>query len=341
MFSPIRTERLVIRPFEPSDAEDLWRRRNDPEAARWQDWILPFRREQAEELVAELIAMDGPVDGEWWMAAVCAKDSPTIFGDVAVHLSRKGRTAEVGYTFWPTHWGNGYAVEAVGALIAYLYDELGVTRVCGTVHPENPASAMVLERCGLLFEGHTRSSFWRGEECSDDWIYGMIREDWEAWTNRPRQAPDDVRLIPVTVHNERAVSRLKTHKTQEQFVAPMGWSFTDALFPEVVDGAQLVPWMRAVEADGEIVGFVMLALRTQHHPEPYLWRLLIDRLHQRRGIGGRVLGLIAEECRAMGDRTLLTSWGEGKGSPRPFYLAHGFEPTGRIIDDETEARTQL
>ncbi len=121
----------------------------------------------------------------------------------------------------------------------------------------------------------------------------------------------------------------------------MFWSYADALIPEVVNGAQVVPWMRAVVADDEIVGFVMLALRTEHHPEPYLWRLLIDRLHQRRGIGGRVLDLIAEECLKMGDTTLVTSWGEGKGSPRAFYLSHGFEATGNMIDHETEGRRQL
>jgi hypothetical protein len=43
----------------------------------------------------------------------------------------------------------------------------------------------------------------------------------------------------------------------------------------------------------------------------------------------------------MGDRTLLTSWVEGKGSPRPFYIRHGFVPTGKILDEETEARKQL
>jgi GNAT superfamily N-acetyltransferase len=121
----------------------------------------------------------------------------------------------------------------------------------------------------------------------------------------------------------------------------MGWSFTDALFPEVVSGAPVVPWMRAIVADGEIVGFVMLALRTEHHPEPYLWRFLIDRLHQRRGIGKRALDLVEDEVRSMGDSTLLVSWVEGKGSPGPMYIKRGYEPTGRIVDGETEARKQL
>jgi GNAT superfamily N-acetyltransferase len=150
-----------------------------------------------------------------------------------------------------------------------------------------------------------------------------------------------VHLEEVTAANLGVVSRLVTHKTQERFVAPMSGSFADALFPEVVDGAPLVPWMRAVLADDEIVGFVMLARRTEHHPEPFLWRLLVDRLHQRRGIGGRILDLVSDACSRMGDETLVTSWVEGKGSPRPFYLAHGFEPTGNIVDGETEGRKRL
>jgi RimJ/RimL family protein N-acetyltransferase len=247
----------------------------------------------------------------------------------------------VGYTLAKEFWGNGFATEALGALIEYLFAGLGVTRVFGMLHPDNIASAMVLERSGMLFEGHTRSSFWLGDEVSDDWIYGMTRPDWQTWVDRPLRPPDDVSLFEVTVDNERVVYKLRTHKTQEAFVAPMADSYADALFPEVVDGAPLVPWMRGVSADGEVVGFVMLALSTDHHPEPYLWRLLIDRLHQRRGIGGRVLGLVAGECLRMGDETLLTSWTEGKGSPRPFYLRHGFEPTGKIVDEETEARKRL
>ena len=341
MFTPIRTGRLLIRPFLSDDAPGLAARRNDPEVARLQTWELPYSLERAEEVVSELVAMEGPVSDEWWMAVVADAESGEVLGDLALHLTWQGRTAEVGYTLAREHWGKGYATEALDALVGYLFDALGVTRVFGMLHPDNAASAMVLERTGLLFEGHTRSSYWVGDEVSDDWIYGMTRADWETWRDRPRHPPETVSLIEVTTENEGKVSKLATHKTQEAFVAPMCWSFADALFPEVVDGGPVVPWMRAVVADGEIVGFVMLALRTEYHPEPFLWRLLIDRRHQRRGIGGRVLELVAEECLKMGERSLLTSWVEGKGSPRRFYLRHGFLPTGKIVDEETEARKQL
>lgn len=331
----------MIRPFTLADSAGLFERRNDPDVARWQNWTLPFPREKAEQLVAELVEMDGPTADEWWMAVVEDASTGETHGDLAIGLSWGDRCAEVGYTFARTSWGRGFAVEAVQAMIDHLFETLPITRCFGMLHPDNPASAMVLERCGMLFEGHTRLSFWVGDDNSDDWIYGMTRPDWELWRSRPRHRPAEVRLVPVTAGNERQVVKLRTHKTQEAFVAPMLHSFADALFPEEVDGAPVVPWMRAIEAQGETVGFLMVAVTTTHHPEPFLWRLLIDRMHQRRGIASMALDLLEAELVEMGDSTMLVSWETGRGSPEPFYLARGFEPTGRIVDGEVEARKRI
>lgn len=341
VFEPLRTPRLVIRPFEADDVDAFWTRRNDPEVAKYQNWTLPYPRERAEKVVEEVMAMDGPTNDYWWMGTVALADGGEIIGDVAINLTWDSRCSEIGYSLARFHWGQGYAVEAGEAMVEYLFQTVGVTRIAGTLHPDNPASAMVLERLGFLFEGHTRLSYWVGDDNSDDWIYGLTRADWETWRNRPTVAPSEVRLIEITPDNAGDLYRMRTHKSQERFVAPNSASFTDALFPEVIDGAPVVPWFRAVEADGALVGFVMVADTTEHHPEPYLWRLLIDRMHQRRGIGGRVLDLLGEDRAARGDRTLLTSWVPGKGSPEDFYLARGFEPTGVIIDGETEGRKSL
>ena len=342
MSRAIQTSRLIIRDALPGDVDALVERRNDPDVARLQDWETPYSRAAAESTVADTLAMsDGPADGGWWMATLVEASSNRIIGDMSLHLTNDRRTAEVGYSLDRASWGNGYAIEALEALLAWAFETLPITRVTGSLHPDNRASAMLLERAGLLFEGHTRLSYWRDDENSDDYIYGMTRDQWSQWRDRPRNSPRDVRLIAVTAANKAAVLGLRTHHSQEVFVAPVLESFADALIPEVVDGTPLEPWLRAIEADGELVGFVMLALPTQAHPEPMLWRLLVDRLHQRRGVATRALGLVDEQCRAMGAGTLVTSWVEGRGSPRPFYLARGFIPTGRIVDGETEARAQL
>ncbi len=339
-FHPVRTERLLLRPTRISDRDALVARRNDPAVAELQAWQLPYTTEQADALIADVIGRDRPVDDDWWMLTIADPSDTEIYGDYALRLSWEGRTAELGYTLASAYWRRGYAVEATMGVIAALFDR-GVHRVEATMHPDNAASAHVVERSGLLYEGRTQGSFWVGDESSDDLHYGALRSDWEAWRSRPRTRARDVRLVEITSDNERAVRGLRTHESQRQFVAPVVNSFADALVPEVVDGAPVEPWMRAVEADGSVVGFVMLALRTDAHPEPYLWRLLIDRMHQRRGIGTRVLDLLVEQCRAWGDETLLVSWEPGRGSPEPMYLASGFEPTGRIVDGEIEARLRL
>ena len=116
-FEPIRTERLLIRQLGEEDAEETWRRRNQPEVAELQNWTLPYPLEKAQAMAAENGAMDGPADGEWWMAVVADQQTGETYGDLALHLTWGGRTAEVGYTFAVEHWGNGYATEAARATL--------------------------------------------------------------------------------------------------------------------------------------------------------------------------------------------------------------------------------
>jgi RimJ/RimL family protein N-acetyltransferase/GNAT superfamily N-acetyltransferase len=337
----LRTDRLLLRTARSSDAIHLAERRSDAEVATYQTWIPPYPLDRAETMIADAMAMNGPVDGEWWMLTVSDLADTTVFGDLVVQLSWDGRTAEIGYTLARAAWGHGFAVEAAAALVEYLFVTIGVTRVEASLHPDNTASAQVLERIGMLFEGHTRSSFWVGDENSDDWLYGMTRPDWESWRDRPRSRPDTVALVEVTNVNLLDVVRLATHRSQQRFVAPVSKSLADALVPPELEGVVVLPWYRAVQADDDVVGFVMLARSQPGHPEPYLWRLLVDRAHQRRGIGARVIDLVAEQCRDWGDETLLVSWVPGRGSPEPMYLARGFVPTGAIHDGEIEARLLL
>ena len=338
VFTPLLTDRLCIRPVRPTDAEALAARRNDPSVAEFQTWVPPYTLEQAEALVAETGSIDGPTDDAWWMATVtAADDDATILGDVVVRLGWNGRTAEIGYSLARDAWGHGYAVEAASALVEYLFTELGVHRVEGMLHPDNRASAMVLERVGMLFEGHTKGSFWVGDVVSDDWLYGMTRTEWEAWRDRARARPDIVDLVEIDDANLDDTLRVATHGSQRDMVAPVSISLGEALVASTAtDGRVRSPWFRAVRADDVIVGFVMLDRAGER--ESYLWRLVVDRMHQRRGIGRRVLDLVVEQSRSWGDTSMTVSWVPGKGSPEPLYLARGFVPTGLEHDGELQGR---
>lgn len=333
-----RTDRLTIRPFTESDVDALVAIRNDPEVERYQDWPLPYSRAAGVALVEASRDVTGLGPGR--SAQLAVDDGSGLVGDIYVHVG-DDRNAEIGYTFAHQFWGRGYATEAVSAVLDHLVDHVAVRRITATLDPANVASMRLLERLGFRFEGCAVSAVEIRGEWVDDDRYAILADEWRAHRARTVAPAERVELIEITDDNVRQVLALETHRSQRRFVASIAESFGDALAPEVVDGAPVVPWFRAIAADGELAGFVMIAERTEHHPEAYLWRLLVDRRHQRRGIGERVLVLLAEKLAAEGDETMLTSWVDAPGGPAPFYARLGFEPTGRIVDGEVEARVSL
>lgn len=149
-----------------------------------------------------------------------------------------------------------------------------------------------------------------------------------------------VTLREITDENREAVARLRVAPGQERFVASVEKSFRDA-----AEAPEANPWYRAIYAGGEPVGFVMLSWDVTPAPGIlgpwFLWRLLIDHRHQRKGYGRATLERIVGIIRAQGATELLTSYVPGEGEPWPFYRSFGFEPTGEIEDDEIVLRLDL
>ncbi len=335
----LRSQHLTISVAQPSDAVVLTAYRNDPEIAKYQDWELPVTFERTLARLEQQVDRDDVTEGHW--VSFVMRHGDAVVGDVVAHFREGGGIAEIGYTLSPAHHGRGYASEGAATMVDHLIANHGVQRIEATLDPRNVASMRVLERLGLQFECLARSAFKEPDGWSDDLRYAMTAADRTAWLERRRTRAAEVELVEITPDDAHLWGQLRTHHSQEQFVSPMASSFRDALFPEIYRGGAMVPWMRGVLADGERVGFVMLGMVTEHHPEPYLWRLLIDRMHQRRGLGSLVLAVLIEQLNDWGHTTLTTSWGEGHGSPEPFYLAHGFVPTGEMDDDEVIGRLRL
>jgi aminoglycoside 6'-N-acetyltransferase len=181
---PIHTDRFVLRPLRMTDASALAHYRSDPETASLQSWTVPYPLERAESMIAGSLEVDGPVDGKWYSLGItdpAAPDPDELLGDVDIQLGWDSRSAELGYTLAPGARGRGAATEAAAAVVDYCFAKLGVQRFHAAIHPENFASAMVLERLGFIYEGTHRQAYWVGDECADDIIYGLLPADREAW----------------------------------------------------------------------------------------------------------------------------------------------------------------
>ncbi len=142
-----------------------------------------------------------------------------------------------------------------------------------------------------------------------------------------------VSLRKITEANIQPVLRVRTTPEQEKFVSSIGNSIAEATVYQHAN-----PWYRAVYADEEPVGFVMLSWDVRPQPPHingpwFLWKLLIDFRHQRLGYGQEVLRQIVELVRAHGATELLTSYVPGDGDPAGFYARLGFVPTGDVDPD--------
>ncbi|MEK8051092.1 GNAT family N-acetyltransferase [Ideonella sp. DXS22W] len=131
----------------------------------------------------------------------------------------------------------------------------------------------------------------------------------------------------------RQITALSVREDQKHFVATNAESLAEALF-------KCEAWYRAVYLGDTPVGFVMLFDETQREPptpQPGigLWRFMIDQRYQGRGIGRAALQLVIDRVRASGrhDR-LQVCYVPGPGCAEAFYLAAGFQHTGREDDGE-------
>jgi diamine N-acetyltransferase len=137
-----------------------------------------------------------------------------------------------------------------------------------------------------------------------------------------------VSLQPITDANRAAVLALRVAPGQERFVSTVADSLAEAV-EEV--GGRAIQW--ALCSGDTPVGFVMISddVAPGYIPQ-FVWKLLIDRAHQRRGYGTAALDLVADFFRARGAATAMrTSAVEGDGGPIPFYERYGFVRTGDVV----------
>ncbi len=180
----LHTPRLVLRNFIDADLEYFVAYRNVPEVAMYQGWRLPYTREQGLEFLHEMKDMESPKQGRWLQLAIELKETGEMIGDVGVRIhDQDAHQAGIGFTIAPAHWRHGYAVEAITALLEFLFEDIGLHRVSADCDTENTASWHTLEKAGFRQEAHFVESFPMGQGYGSEYYYGMLRREWLARKN--------------------------------------------------------------------------------------------------------------------------------------------------------------
>ncbi|MBL8101491.1 MAG: GNAT family N-acetyltransferase [Anaerolineales bacterium] len=177
----LNTKRLVLRNFNDSDLETFLAYRNDPEVARYQGWSLPYSREKGKQFILEMRDVHAPKQGQWLQLAVELKEAGNLLGDVAFCIKDDDvRQAVIGFTVASNYWRQGFATEALTALLDYLFMDIDLHRITADCDAENIGSWKTLERLGFRREAHFVESLLIGKEYTSEYYYGLLQREWRA-----------------------------------------------------------------------------------------------------------------------------------------------------------------
>ena len=176
---PIRTPRLILRPYAFDDFEALHDLQSRPEVTRYLLFDARDRDQVRMSLEQKVAAAELDDEGGNLSLAVVLPPTGALIGDVTLFwLSRANRQGEVGYVFHPDHGGRGYATEAAAVLLRLGFAELGLHRIIGRIDARNAPSARVLERLGMRREAHfVQNEILKGE-WTDEVVYAMLEDEW-------------------------------------------------------------------------------------------------------------------------------------------------------------------
>lgn len=154
----LATQRLILRPLEPTDATEIVRLVNDFEVARYTATIpYPYDMQMAVEFVEapETSAaaagrfLDDPEGAV--VLAIELKQSAQLIGCIGLQKTPDG--PELGYWIGKEFWGYGYATEAAARMVRLAFETYQLPELIASAVTINDASHRVLEKVGFVISG--------------------------------------------------------------------------------------------------------------------------------------------------------------------------------------------
>lgn len=173
---PLATERLRLRPHNADDTEWLHELYSRPDVARYlldEPWTAEVTHDKLTERLAKT-----DIDGETGALALVIEHDGVPIGDVALWLTdHEHRQGEIGWVLDPAHGGQGFASEAVRAVLALGFDHYKLHRITAQMDARNSASAALARRVGLRLEAHHVQDWFSKGEWTDTLIFARLASE--------------------------------------------------------------------------------------------------------------------------------------------------------------------
>lgn len=145
------TKRLTLRPWQESDAENLYRYASDPSVGPPAGWPPHTSVENSRQIIRDVLSFPETY-------AVALKETGEAVGSVGLMIGKRSNIGlpdnecEVGYWIGVPFWGKGMIPEAVRELMRYAFGELGMEKIWAGYFDGNHKSRRVQEKCGFVYQ---------------------------------------------------------------------------------------------------------------------------------------------------------------------------------------------
>ncbi|MBB4964821.1 GNAT family N-acetyltransferase [Saccharothrix violaceirubra] len=176
---PVRTARLVLRPFTAADEAALHSWESRPDVVRY---LYGEARTPDESKVnlARKMSVPWPEKEGQDLCLVIERDGVAVGEAVLKYLSEEHRQGEIGYIVHPDHHGHGYATEAAAAMLELGFGLLKLHRIVASCDARNDASWGVMERLGMRREAHFKHSELFKGEWGEEFVYAILEDEWRT-----------------------------------------------------------------------------------------------------------------------------------------------------------------
>lgn len=174
-----QTEQLIIRPYKTSDAEAVQKTMNNYQIYRT-TYGLPYPCDvkYVKKWIKNVI--NSASANKSYEYAIINKNNGTYMGNVGlINIDQQSRRCDISYFVDPLYHNNGIATEASSALIKYAFEQLGMVRVGGMCMEINIASARVMEKLHMTYEGTLRNYFFKENVFINARVYSILVDEYQ------------------------------------------------------------------------------------------------------------------------------------------------------------------
>ena len=171
----LETERLILRKMVLNDAEAVFAYASNSEVSRYTLWETHRSIEDSRaflEFATQKYENGGEPDwgivyrGNGWLVGACG----------LVNWEAEHARAEVGFVLSREYWGRGLMSEAVRAILRFGFERMNLNRIEARCIAENAASARVMEKAGMVYEGTLRQREYIKGTYRDIKLYAILKK---------------------------------------------------------------------------------------------------------------------------------------------------------------------